>query len=205
METISVVDIRNRNIEIINYRIGKNNVIVTEKKGEKYLLENVQVNKKGSHTVLMQDGNKIIISNNNVIENKSINIGIIGIVVLIIFLIIFSVNKKPNASIQERINELNQIQKTLTVLNDYVVEQQNNLLTLKNTITMLENKRQTHEKILSLENEQIEALFQYQNREQTRNKWIERGFSVLIGLFTGLIVAGLSQIFIKKKQERNDP
>lgn len=203
MKNISIKELKKLKInKIQNYKIIKpNKLIVTFDDENKYILNDIKIiRRSGSHLLIKKDNEEITLNSSIQKTVNALFTSIIGLIVTIIITLISTVNfiNKKVDPIQERIQELKKIQTSLSLLTDYVKNQQIKLQELDNTINSLEEQKKKIEYIISLDKVKVEALLEYQNIKNIREKWIERIISFFIGVFSSLIATFL-YILLKPK------
>ena len=200
MNEISIRELAKIGInEIKSYQLIKpDKLIIVLKDGIKYQLNNVDIITKGSHLIVKDDVEMLILK-----RTSGKNLGwfsTIGLIITLTFSFIstFSFFNGDTTQIKDRIEELDKIQNSLSLIEDYVIDQQTKLRDLDDAISSLEDQKKKIETIISIDKAQLEALLEYQNIQNSKNKWIERIVSFFIGVFSSLMAASLI-IYIKNR------
>jgi hypothetical protein len=93
--------------------------------------------------------------------------------------------KNPtNRDTNEKIKSLGEIQKSLKGLDDYICNQRDELDQVAKTLSTLKSEKNQTEEILKLSAPQVLAIQESLGRQKARDKWMDGGIGVLIGLIS---------------------
>ncbi|MBO8132212.1 MAG: hypothetical protein H0Z29_12025 [Candidatus Marinimicrobia bacterium] len=112
----------------------------------------------------------------------------------------FFIQPTVSSDIKQKIQELNEIRTALSTLDTYVENQQNSLKKLSVEKLELEKEREKIEKILQIDREKINALFDYQAAVEGRRAWLE----ILISFFIGVLSSSVVTFFAIRMQNKKD-
>ena len=127
MENITVAELKTKILRFlpVNYKILKGGkIIIRGRDNTRYILDNVQITRRGSHILIRDRNDKVILPSR---FEKSLFSGIKLLLIIMIIIVSslfwFKYSKSKNNSIEDKIKELNSISTSLTNLENYVSEQ----------------------------------------------------------------------------------
>ncbi|WP_133178518.1 hypothetical protein [Shewanella decolorationis] len=103
-------------------------------------------------------------------------------------------------SIENKINELDQIQASLQTLSNYVESQKSAVQLIAKETEQLESERDQIKQILELDQSKLEAMFAYQNKISREQAYFEYFISFLIGVLSSSVVV-LAGNWIQNKKK----
>ncbi len=114
--------------------------------------------------------------------------------------------QKPKPTIEKQIEELDNVQASLSELQKYVSSQQGTLRELSESLHKLKEEKSTIETILGTDREKVQALLTYTGRRSPLDRWIAWGVAFLIGMFSSLVAMLLWNYFrnIRKIAQQED-
>lgn len=115
----------------------------------------------------------------------------------------FFVETQKEQSIQLEINNLAEVQKSLSNLQSYVSSQQGRLENLNKDINNLTHKREELEKVVNLSEDAVNSLLQSYESQQSPFSVIEIAISFFIGSLSSLFVVVLVGFLKRKKLIEN--
>lgn len=127
---------------------------------------------------------------------------ILGIMSLQIYFLLIPTH--PNGTIDQKIKELDNTQVALSTLTQYVATQKSNLEALSKQKQNLEFERERIQKILDVDQEKLEALFEYQQAKQAKGAWLEYILSFLIGVLSSSLVTFLAISFQNRRKGKQN-
>ena len=122
---------------------------------------------------------------------------------LILSMYFYLVVENTKVGMDKKIEELSNIQLALSTLTNYVESQKDNLETLSRQKQSLEVERERIQKILDVDQEKLEALFEYQNAKQRQSAWFEYAISFLVGVLSSSLVTFITISFQNKKHNKS--
>jgi len=124
-----------------------------------------------------------------------------GMAATIIAALIPFVSQGPSSSdISQQINNLSDIQSSLSQLQDYVTDQKNNLQSLNQDISSLKKEKSQLEEVVSIENKKVEAVLSQYEKAQNKRRWLDIFISFLVGIFSSLTVTFIVNYRKKSKE-----
>ena len=130
-------------------------------------------------------------------------------VALIIFITTFRINNPNRSGVKvNQIEKLDQVSKDLQSLQQYIKDQEKNLIDQEQVLRQLKEEKEELEPLLNAKKEVVDALFLQQAKNQSKNIWWERGYGFVFGIIASLIASILYDFFRIKlfnKKEVTDP
>ena len=113
------------------------------------------------------------------------------------------VEKKKEALMQTEINNLAEIQKSLSSLQTYVSSQQNRLENLNNDISNLTQKREELENAVNVSEDTLQRLLQTYESKQSAFSALGIGISFVVGSLSSFFVVLLVSFLKRRKLIEN--
>lgn len=165
-----------------------------------YLLEDVSFEDVGGHLAVSSGGERIFLKYPNFfIQHEGL------IIATTVFMALAAIagppkprsmpGSKATGSIQNRVQELTQIQSSLTTLSDYVSSQRSTLQETEMTLDALKREKGDVERALSIQRPQLEALVAALDRDSMKRRWIERAWSFVLGLGASFLASKALGLF----------
>lgn len=111
-------------------------------------------------------------------------------------------NNVKTPDIKRKIQELDEIKKSLSILDSYTTSQKKNLEDIAKEFDGLQRKKKTLENIISLDSVKVETYLQYQAEQNKSSIWLELSLAFIVGIFSSLSATGLRSLYKRKKQLR---
>jgi regulatory protein YycI of two-component signal transduction system YycFG len=125
---------------------------------------------------------------------------ILGLTITI--LSIKDLKSKKEDSFSQHIENIDQMSKNLTVFQNFISEQKQNLLAEQTAIENLKKERETMELLVNSDKKAVKALFIEQEKRQHKSVWLERTFGFFIGTLSSLIASFIFKKVISRKKNR---
>jgi chromosome segregation ATPase len=100
---------------------------------------------------------------------------------------------------EKQLESLNNVEKSINALNEFVKNQKERLKTSQVAIEQLQEERNKLKPVLEADRKIVEALFQIQAEKQQKNIWLDRAFGFFIGVASSL-VGSLVWAYAKRKR-----
>lgn len=164
-------------------------------RGTTVTLSGIKVVERGNHVQLLDHyGNWLILPHDPRLVRKhaksALAASVSGLLVSLIagVLVNYGVSlfEPTRPQIDERLKELSVVKDSLQKVSAYVYEQESELRTLDASLSERKKEKENLETILATDKKQVDALLAQVTRTSTRDKWIERIVSFLIGVFSSL-------------------
>lgn len=95
----------------------------------------------------------------------------------------------PDTGYSEQIDALDNVQSTLSKLDEVLTDQKKTLEERQRALEQLRREHAALRQILAIDQASIEAIFEQQRLRAEREIWKERGVAFLLGILSGLLTA----------------
>lgn len=134
-------------------------------------------------------------------------IGALAVATLMVFLEDFDQKRLEskrleNNNYQTQLNQLNDTEKNIKQLLDFVKAQQTSLRDTEDTLSRLKSEKEKLQPLIEMDKAAIEAIFKAQEERTSASVWRERIIGFAIGIIASLIASFIwyaATIFITKK------
>ena len=198
--------------ETSDLKIGYRQILYTNATGERCLLDEVNSSAVEDALLIQKDGEKITIDDPDKEKkkqeaaqhkfNRVANFVVLTAMAIVAIMLPswFRPNRENAKIIAEKVQQLNTIQTSLKNLDQFIAAQKDDLSAVAQTVEGLNAKKQETEALLLLSSRQVSAVQQALSERRSKDKWMDIGIGILIGLISSALYHFVSGFLFKAKR-----